>query len=463
MEQRKFHHALKILEDVCYGCTHCMQVCPTEAIRVRNGKAKLLANRCVDCGECVRACPVDAIIVEQDDFSRIFDFKYRVAIVPAVLIGQFPRDIPTRRIYSALMEEGFTDVYEAEHGAEILTREINPYIKRNEDKKPIMSSFCPAVVRLIQVKFPGMVDQIMLLKSPLDIAALSYKKQLIESGIPKKDIGIFYVTPCAAKIAAVKSPVGEEFSAIDGVINMNFIYNKIVARLNDDKQTSCVIPSKAQLSDKAMIWSLTAGESPKAKGRSLAIDGIHNVIEFLESVENHDAGTFEFLELRACDQSCAGGILNPTNRFLTTERLHNRADQYKKDIRKGKITPLPDNPELSKYLVEHIEISRVNPRSMLKLDDDRIEAMKKLERVRNLMCFLPGIDCGGCGSPSCEALAKDIVKKKADISDCVFVQKKMQVTKKLHPEHSIRIVDKIWGHDRLDKDCSKKGAKDEGS
>jgi Na+-translocating ferredoxin:NAD+ oxidoreductase RNF subunit RnfB len=100
---------------------------------------------------------------------------------------------------------------------------------------------------------------------------------------------------------------------------------------------------------------------------------------------------------------------------------------------------------------------------MLKLDDDMIEAIKKMEKVRNIMCFLPGIDCGGCGSPTCEALAKDIIRKKADISDCVFIQKKMQVTKKLSPEHSVRIVDKIWGQDRLEKDCSKKGAKDEGS
>lgn len=463
MEQDKFHHALKIREDVCYGCTHCMQVCPTEAIRVHNGKAKLLANRCVDCGECVRACPVDAIIVEQDDFSNIFNYKYRVALVPAILIGQFPRDIPTRRIYSALLEEGFTDVYEAEHGADVLAQEINQYVKNNPDSKPVMSSFCPAIVRLVQVKFPSMVDNIMLLKSPLDIAAMSYKKKLMDKGINENDIGIFYVTPCAAKIAAVKSPVGEEYSNIAGVINMNFIYNKIYARLNDHQRTSCVVPSKVQLSDKAMTWSLTSGESPHAKGRSLAIDGIHNVIEFLETIEDEDHGRFDFLELRACDQSCAGGILNPTNRFLTNERLHNRAAQYRTDKRAGKITGPARHSDHQRFLKDNIGISKVNPRSMLKLDDDMVEALKKMERVRNIMCFLPGIDCGGCGSPACESLAQDIVKKGAEISDCVFVQKKMQVSKKLSAGHCIRIVDKIWGKDRLEKDCSKKGAKNEGS
>ena len=39
----------------CVGCTRCMQRCPTEAIRIRDGKATILRERCVDCGECIRA------------------------------------------------------------------------------------------------------------------------------------------------------------------------------------------------------------------------------------------------------------------------------------------------------------------------------------------------------------------------------------------------------------------------
>ena len=46
--------------DKCKGCITCMKRCPTEAIRVRNGKAKVLYERCVACGECVRLCPHQA-------------------------------------------------------------------------------------------------------------------------------------------------------------------------------------------------------------------------------------------------------------------------------------------------------------------------------------------------------------------------------------------------------------------
>jgi Fe-S-cluster-containing hydrogenase component 2 len=104
-----FHHALNIQEDVCIGCSHCIKACPTEALRVKDGKARLIAERCVDCGECMRVCPVNAIFIDEDDFSRIFSYTRRVALVPSVFMGQYARNIATRKIYSGVMEEGFTD------------------------------------------------------------------------------------------------------------------------------------------------------------------------------------------------------------------------------------------------------------------------------------------------------------------------------------------------------------------
>ncbi len=66
-----------------------------------------------------------------------------------------------------------------------------------------------------------------------------------------------------------------------------------------------------------------------SNGRALAIDGIKNVNEFLENIENEKFDKIDFLELRACDESCAGGILISGNRFLTVERLKNRAAEYR--------------------------------------------------------------------------------------------------------------------------------------
>ena len=454
MENKFFHHALKILRDVCIGCSHCMRVCPTEALRVRNGKAELYDNRCIDCGECFKVCPVNAIIIEQDDFSKIFNYKRRVALVPAVLLGQFPDDVSPKEVYSTLLELGFTDVFEAENSVDILKESINRYVQNNV-QKPVISSFCPAVVRLIQVKFPALVDNIMLLKPPLDLSAIFYKLMLIDQGVAEEDIGIFYVTPCAAKIAAIKSPVGEEYSEVDGVINMDVIYNKVLRAIKQKHSDEKSPTHSSTINPQNILWSLTNGEANQVKGRCLAIDSLHNVIDFLEKLENEEISDVDFLEIRACDEGCAGGVLTSGNRFLAVERLKNRSKSLD-----DKALDLPTSYEhcIDRYksqINQRISIDPVKPRSMLKLDEDMARAMKKMERVQRIMCFLPGIDCGSCGAPSCQALAEDIVKGKAAISHCIFLQKTMEQTRKLHPDHSFRIMERIWGKDRFHKDCKK--------
>ena len=456
MEGKKFHHALKILQDVCIGCSNCMRVCPTEALRVRNGKAVLYENRCIDCGECFKVCPVNAIIIEQDDFTKIFNYKRRVALVPAVLLGQFPNDVSPQEVYNTLIELGFTDVFEVESSGEVLKDYVNAYVANPATPKPVISSFCPAVVRLIQVKFPALVDNIMLLKPPLDLSALYYKQKLVDQGVNLSDIGIFYITPCAAKIAAIKCPVGEAYSEVDGVINMDVIYNKVLRAFKQRTSDDISYTKPCSVDPLHILWSLTNGEANQVGGRSLAVDGLHNVIDFLEKLEDDEITDVDFLEIRTCDEGCAGGVLNSGNRFLTVERLKNRV---KKLINQEGGIPTESSNCFEKYKTlfeQNISVEPVTPRSMLKLDEDMATAMKKMERVQRIMRFLPGIDCGSCGAPSCLALAEDIVKGRAAISHCIFLQKTMEQTRKLHPDHSFRIMESIWGKDRFSKD-SKKG------
>ena len=456
MKEKYFHHALKILDEVCTGCTHCIKTCPTQAIRVNNGIACIDDNRCIDCGRCYNVCPVHAIIVDHDDFNRIYDFKVRVALVPSILIGQFARNISVLKILDTLKNEGFTHVYFAEDSIDILNTAINKF-QDSKENAPLISSFCPAIVRLIQVKFPSLVENIVPLKAPLDISAISIRNKLCEKGHNSDEIGIFYITPCAAKIAAVKSPEGEDISSIDGVINMDYIYNKIFRNLSKEDITlsdknKLDNNNQINISSKSLCWALTHGESKYAAGRSLAIDGIFNVIEFLEKIENKEHSHFDYLELRACDRSCAGGILVSTNRFLVTERLEDRA-RNTEDL-------IPQNLN-SNIKDKDCKVNKIQPRA-IKLDESIEIAINKMQKIRNLMCFLPGIDCGACGAPSCKSLAEDIVQRKAVVSDCVFIQKNMLKHGKLSVEHSVEISEKTWGKDRFEKDCTKKGAKYEG-
>jgi len=464
MERLSFYHAIKIDYNKCIGCTHCMTVCPTQAIRIVKGKANLDPSRCIDCGECFRVCPTLAYSVMHDNMEVLTKFKIRVALVPGVFFGQFPDHISIGQIHQAMKHLGFTHIYEIEGGVEILKGAFNRMITSDKYDKPLISSFCPSVVRLIQVRFPGMVGNIAPLIAPADIAAIYYRKKLAESGADPKETGIFYVTPCAAKIAAFKSPVGEEVSALDGVINLNFLFNKVVHLIFQGNVISDATTSELPLElpdEKSVRWSLTNGEAKNISGRALCIDGMKNVIDFLEKIENEEVSDIDFLELRACDESCAGGILTAENRFLTVERLNKRARKHGQLIREKPGVIATSFADHATYLLDRIILpQKIEPRSIV-LDEDMAKAMQKLKKSRDLMCFLPAIDCGACGAPTCQALAEDIVSQKANLSYCVFMQRQMEKHHKLSNDHAFKIIEKVWGASRLDKDCTKKGAKHE--
>ena len=83
---------------------------------------------------------------------------------------------------------------------------------------------------------------------------------------------------------------------------------------------------------------------------------------------------------------------------------------------------------------------------MLKLDEDMEKAMGKIKNIRKINKFLPGIDCGGCGSPTCRTLAEDVVQGEAKTSDCIYLQNALNCA----PDKPEKAED-IWGKGRFDK------------
>ena len=447
-----FHHALEINEPRCIGCARCMKVCPTEAIRIRGGKAFIQEHRCIDCGKCHEACPVDAIFIKQDDFESIFDYPHSVALLPAVFLSQFPSNMSVTRIYAALKDLGFRHVFEVESSASVFADAKGRYAERHADDEPLISSFCPAIVRLIQIKYPSLVNNIMPIKAPLDLSAMYALKALGDRGIPREEVGIFYVTPCAAKIAAVKSPVGEKRSIIDGVINMDSLYNRVYKKIKEQGKNYSFQPSKSpNLSADAILSTLTNGERRLCMAkRSYAIDGLQNVMDFLDKLENDEVEGVEFLELRACDQSCAGALLSCDNRFLIGERMYNRARKAAERERNGEV---PRDREIDKYrdyLLANATVDKVQPRSMMTLDKDRKVAFQKMERINRLKQFLPKVDCGLCGAPSCDAFATDVVVSRIGLSRCIFYQRHLQQKNEITRQECLAAMNAVWGTDRME-------------
>ena len=453
MEKTPFFHALTLDTEACIGCSHCMKSCPTEALRVRDGKAVLMPDRCIDCGNCFKVCPTHAIYIKQDDFESIFNFPCRVALVPAVFMGQFPNDITVSRIYGILKDIGFTHVIETESAIPIYTAAKEKYAEEHPDIKPLISTFCPAIVRLIQVKFPSLVENLLPLKAPIDITAMYIRRKIKrEMELDDDQIGLFYITPCAAKIAAVKSPVGEEKSSVDGVINMDSLYNRVYKKIKEQGKgfQEKKLPV-SQLSADSVLTSLTNGERRLSNAQhSYSIDQIDNVTEFLEKLENEEIEDVDFLELRACDQSCPGGILTCDNRFLMCERVFERARKIADRERKGEQAKDHELEEERVYLMRNMVLGDIKPRSMLVLDDDIAKALEKMKKINELRAMLPQTDCGICGAPTCDALARDIVCQNAELTDCIFIQRNLEARGNMNIDESLKIMELIWGSDKMD-------------
>ena len=154
------------------------------------------------------------------------------------------------------------------------------------ERNPSISPFCPAIARLLQIRFPDLTDNILNVKSPFEASATLFRRELIEQGVDSEQIGMFYVTPCAAKIAEVKGNDNCN-GLIQGVLNMDFLYNKVyhIIQSHSAEPSSSTAQMPAPLSTDEMCWSQTGGEARHFAGRTLAIDEIHNVIESIERTE----------------------------------------------------------------------------------------------------------------------------------------------------------------------------------
>lgn len=166
-----YWHSVTLDKDTCKGCTNCLKRCPTQAIRIQNGKAKILKERCIDCGECIRVCPYHAKKAVTDGFDILEQFKYTVALVAPTYCSQFSKAENIDLMLTVLKRIGFDDVYEVARGAELASIKTRELLKSGELLKPTISSACPAVVKLIAVRFPNLINNIIPLRSPMELAA----------------------------------------------------------------------------------------------------------------------------------------------------------------------------------------------------------------------------------------------------------------------------------------------------
>jgi iron only hydrogenase large subunit-like protein len=254
---KEYYHSVTLNKEKCRGCTNCIKHCPTEAIRVRDGMARIIDERCIDCGECIRVCPYHAKVAVTDPLSIIYKFKYKIAIPAPTLFGQFKNLSNCNKVMFALKKIGFDDVYEVARGADFSTQLLREKLRIPDIPKPLISSACPAIVRLIQVRFPNLIKHLARVESPMEIAAQMARLEYCQRHkVSKEDVGVFFITPCAAKMTSIRNPIGSEKSHVDGAISILDLYGPL--------NTYMKIPDNSEQLQRAsgagLSWAVTNGE-----------------------------------------------------------------------------------------------------------------------------------------------------------------------------------------------------------
>ena len=406
-----YEHSVSIDVSRCTGCTMCLKRCPTEAIRIKDGHAVINPDRCIDCGVCIRYCPNNAKKATYSKLDAVMKYKWKIALPAPTLYGQFDELDDVDYVLQGLIDIGFDDVVEVAQAAELVSAYTRLYLKNESVIKPVISSACPVVLRLISLRYPMLKEHIMQMLPPMEIAARMArdKAKREHPELKDEDICVCFISPCPAKVSYVRNGFGEYKSEVDEVLSISDIYFNLI---NVMRRGSTPAP----ISHSGMIgigWATSGGEcSAIFNDKYLAADGIENVNRVLDQLENGNISSLEFIELNACPGGCVGGVMALENPFVAKARLQTLR----------RYLPVSQNylsEDEKEYIPEHYFFENMPTyRPIQRLSENFAESLRMMADIQKLRDVLPGIDCGACGAPTCRAFAEDVVRGNAKRDGC---------------------------------------------
>jgi len=402
---------IKVQESRCAGCANCIQSCPTEAMRVIDGCVTIIEDLCIDCGECMRKCPHKAIVMNEDDWELIHSQEKVVLASDPVFYVQMNAYSSQSLIREALASWHVWDITEYMGLAFDLTAYSLANILENEDHQnlPLISTYCPAVLRLIETNFPELIGRIAPVDSPLEVGVAIWRE------VTGNTDSVTLLAPCPAKITLVHNPEGRESSNMQFTVSVGKLVRALLA---GGPKVHASFPKVSN--NRWLEWAIVGGESAhisnfsERKLSTISVSGMRNTMDLLKEMELGRLRGVDYIECRSCDLGCIGGIGNAESRFLSKMRLdHSKTnwDVGEEQLRTIKEWYKTDIWKLKKEL---------KPSQRAPLSEDLNEAMVKLKEMNRIYSELPQINCGSCGRPSCRALAEDIIRGQGEVNDCIF-------------------------------------------
>ena len=377
-------HGIKISGESCRGCVNCIKACPTEAMRVIHGQLHIIDERCIACGECLRICRHRAISLEESEWNSIAaDNRSMPLVTDPALCTQFSWPPDPGILKDILMDIGFEPIFEDAALAFDLAAMAQARIldEHGSRELPMISTYCPSVVRLIQIRFPELIHNLSPAETPLETSVDLWRARHNRYDIPST-----LVAPCPARITMAIRPVGRETSSIDNVVSTARVAKEILSK-NCSPSREPAIPGK---DSRWVHWSVSGGEAghirmfEKRPLKTLAVSGLRNVIGILQEIELRRLKGVDFIEARMCDMGCIG-IANAESPSSagSKSRITPSREIDKEEWRSWRIFTRPA-----------FETAAGDPRIEQSTWQDMAKAMEKLSELQSVYAELPHLDCG---------------------------------------------------------------------
>ncbi len=376
--------------DTCQHCLKCIRACPTEAIS-RAGQELIIAQeKCIGCGKCVEVCEKHGLKVDNSHMSETMDqYDFTIALLPGSFFADFSSLEEAGRMMQAIKNLGFDEVLDYSDIEAALYLKTIDIAEQSDELK--IASFCPVVNELVRLHFPMLLDNLVPLAYPVEVAARLAREKYKDKG----KVGIYSLCECIAKKRLGKEPFDNPDSAVDHVMSFSHIFPK-ANRNKDDTALDVNISRVGITSVVSDFYHYYQKERPV-----VSVSGIASCMKALELAEFGHIDEIGLLGLFACEGGCIGG------RYLWTNSLVGRLHMDKLAASAHKKTPdLPD------------ELLFKDDETRVVEDVSFKEKMQRFKRINEILESLAQFDCGACGYPSCRALAEAIADGKMYASAC---------------------------------------------
>jgi len=363
--------SLGMAPELCRDCRRCLIACPTAAVRVREADPSVLDHLCIDCTCCIAACEPGALTLLDAPGGLTCDGV--LAVPPALLAGFGDHGVET--VLEELRGLGFSDVVSVHPYEEELRREVLDLASSGAVEAPVISPVCPAVVALIEVKFPSLLRHLAPLVSPWEA---------LQRHLDREDVTFAVSCPSQRTAILAHRPTAQRRTA-----TVRLVRDAVLPRLAARNSTASGSPKPR----------------PQAAGADdvLVVTGVAHVQAVLEQIEDGRLRGVAAIEPFICDDGCFGSPLLGEDAYVASWRWAAAAGAA---------------PGAGRSFAR---ARPYRPRPGIRLDADMAVAIGKLAELDAQSRSLPGKDCGVCGAPTCAALAEDIVMGRASRSLCPYV------------------------------------------